>query len=323
MEQREAAPVSLLAWIGRQRAVAVALLVVAAILTPPLGAILKPYLTEAVVGLLCIAFLRIDVTAFHDHVRRPHLVLAASAWTMIVIPVLFAIGSRLAGVDDVGPALFTGLMLQAVASPMMAAPALAVLMGLDGTLVLVTLCVSTVVTPLSAPFLAALFGVDLALSPTALGLKLLAILAGSAVAGLALRKVIGGERVVRFRDEIDGINIIVMFVFVSAAMGDVGTVFLERPLLMGGLVVLAFVVFAALLIVTSVVFAVCGAKRAFALGMMTSQRNMGLMIAGLGGAVPELTWLYFAAGQFPIYLSPLLLRPVARFVDRGSAGGQS
>ncbi len=311
----------LLAWLGRQRAVAVAALVVAAILTPSLGAILKPYLTEAVIGLLCISFLRIDVTAFHDYVRRPHLVLAASAWTMIAIPVLFAIGSRFVGVNEVSPALFTGLMLQAVASPMMAAPALAALMGLDGTLILVTLCISTVVTPLSAPFLAALFGVDLALSPTALGLKLLAILAGSAVAGLALRRVIGGQRVLRFRDEIDGFNIIVMFVFVSAAMADVGIVFLERPVLMAGLVILAFAVFAALLMVTSAVFAVCGAKRAFALGMMTSQRNMGLMIAGLGGAVPEMTWLYFAAGQFPIYLSPLLLRPVARLIERRSADG--
>ncbi len=39
-------------------------------------------------------------------------------------------------------------------------------------------------------------------------------------------------------------------------------------------------------------------------------RNLGLMIAAAGGAVPELTWLYVAMAQFPIYLLPYLLTPV-------------
>jgi len=36
------------------------------------------------------------------------------------------------------------------------------------------------------------------------------------------------------------------------------------------------------------------------------------MIAGIGGALPSLTWLYFALSQFPIYLSPQFLRPLVR-----------
>ena len=34
------------------------------------------------------------------------------------------------------------------------------------------------------------------------------------------------------------------------------------------------------------------------------------MVAAAGGAVPELTWLYVAMAQFPIYLLPYLLGPV-------------
>ena len=45
---------------------------------------------------------------------------------------------------------------------------------------------------------------------------------------------------------------------------------------------------------------------------MVSQRNMGLMLAATDGALPGLTWLYFALCQFPIYLSPQLLKPIAR-----------
>jgi hypothetical protein len=47
---------------------------------------------------------------------------------------------------------------------------------------------------------------------------------------------------------------------------------------------------------------------------MASQRNMGLMLAATGGALPDFTWLYFALAQFPVYLSPLLFTPLARRV---------
>jgi BASS family bile acid:Na+ symporter len=50
------------------------------------------------------------------------------------------------------------------------------------------------------------------------------------------------------------------------------------------------------------------AKPAFTVS--TGSRNLGLMIAAAGGAVPELTWLYVAMAQFPIYLRPYLLTPV-------------
>jgi hypothetical protein len=45
---------------------------------------------------------------------------------------------------------------------------------------------------------------------------------------------------------------------------------------------------------------------------MVSQRNMGLMLAATDGVLPGTTWLYFALSQFPIYLSPQLLRPIVR-----------
>ena len=290
---------NVLARIGRQRTRAVAGLVLIGILFPPLGAVLKPYVAEAVFGLLCIAYLRIDFSAVGTYLKRPQLVVVATVWTTFAIPALFALGTELAGVTDASSALFQVLMLQAVASPMMAAPAFAALMGLDATLVLVTLVCSTALTPVSAPFIASLLALELPLTPTDLGLKLFAILGGSAIAGLLLQKFIGTDRIERHQDEFDGVNILVLFVFVSAVMGEVGVEFLNQPLLMVGLIALAFIVFAILLIVTFVAFRIFGGQRAFAVGMLTSQRNMGLMLAGTGGVVPDLTWLYFAVAQFP------------------------
>ena len=55
-------------------------------------------------------------------------------------------------------------------------------------------------------------------------------------------------------------------------------------------------------------------RDALALGLAAGNRNMGLMLAAAGAAVPELTWLYFAIAQLPIYLMPAMLKPLARRV---------
>ena len=307
------APVAALSWLGRQGTRAVAALVAIGIALPSIGAILKPYVTEAVFVLLCIAFLRLDAAAFKTCLRRPAIVLAATAWTSVAIPVLFGASCLAFGLNKQAPDLFLGLMLQAVASPMMAAPALAALMGLDATLVLVALIASTALVPLTAPLLALVFvGRSLSIPPLILAIKLFVILAGAALVGLIVRRALGLAAIARHKERIDGLNILVLFVFVAAVMESVGARLLATPLLTTGLAALAFVVFSAVLLLTTLLFLSAGRARALALGFMASQRNMGLMLAATGGALPDLTWLYFALSQFPIYLSPQLLQPLAR-----------
>src|SRR4051812_30005246 len=137
-----AAAAAALTWLGRQGTRAIAAIVFIGIAVPPLGAVLKPYVTEAIFALLCIAFLRVDLMALRAHLRRPALVLMATAWTMLVIPLMIGIGSVVIGIDVSAPELYLGLMLYAVAPPMMAAPAFAAVLGLDATLVLVVLVAS-------------------------------------------------------------------------------------------------------------------------------------------------------------------------------------
>ncbi len=304
-------PVAALAWLGRQGTRAIAALVFIGIAIPPLGALLKPYVTEAVFVLLCISFMRVDIAAMRGYLRRPMLVMAATVWSTLAIPMLFGIGGVVTGFDKHAPDLFLGLMLQAVASPMMASPALVALMGLDSTLVLITLVTSTALVPLSAPLFASMFfGNALTLSPLALGLKLFAILAGAMVVAAVIRRVVGVAAVVRHKQAVDGFNMLVLLVVVSAVMGTVAASFWADPAGVLMLTALAFAVFALLLGVTALVFRGAGHERALALGLMASQRNMGLMLAGTDGVLPGLTWLYFALAQFPIYLSPQLLKPL-------------
>ena len=306
-------PLAALAWLGRQGTRAVAAIVFIAIALPPLDAVLKPFVSEAIFVLLAIAFMRVDTTALRRYLRQPWLVLATTGWTMLVVPSAFSASAFAAGLDVRSPDLFVGFMLQGIAPPMMAAPAFAALMGFDATLVLVTLVAGTALTPLTAPLFAYLFvGPALAMSPVALGMRLFAILAGSGLLALVIRRTAGAVRIVRWKSELDGLNILIAYVFVAAVMENVAGRFAAEPAAMIGLAALAFVVSFVLFVVTAALFVRAGREHAFTIAFMTTQRNMGLMLAATGGVLPELAWIYFALCQFPIYLLPQLLKPIAR-----------
>jgi len=240
-------------------------------------------------------------------------VLAATAWTTIGVPLVTGLICRISGFDTRAPDLHLALMLQAAASPMMASPALAALMGLDATLVLITLVTSTALVPFTAPLFAyAFFGGALSLSPLLLGLKLALILAGALLVAVVIRLCFAAAAISRQKTAIDGFNILVLLVFVAAVMGNVAGGLLADPWRMIGLAMLAFAIFFALLGVTALLFVRAGRERALSLGLMVSQRNMGLMLAATEGVLPGTTWLYFALSQFPIYLAPQLLQPILR-----------
>jgi hypothetical protein len=204
--------------------------VVIGVAVPPLGRVLRPYLAEAVFLLLVLAFLRVDMARLRGHLRRPGLMLAATAWTSLAVPLLFLGVASLAGIREAAPGLFLGLMLQGLASPMMAAPSLAALMGLDATLVLITLVTGTVMVPFVAAGFAQLFLSDaLAISPVALGMKLAVMLAGSFLVAVILRRVLGTATVVRHGDAINGINTLILLVFISAVLGDVASIAWRTP----------------------------------------------------------------------------------------------
>jgi BASS family bile acid:Na+ symporter len=238
------------------------------------------------------------------------MLLSAIVWTSVALPILLGLVYLALGFPEKFPELFPGCMLQAIASPIMAASAFASLIGLNASLVLFTLVISTALLPLSAPIFT-LFFMDstFTISPYILAAKLSLIIAGAALSGSLLRRFAGLSKVQKYNNEIDGFNVIILFVFAAIIMKDVGASIISQPGTVLILAILATAVFIILLISTVVVFLPSGIENALALGLMASHRNMGLMLAVTGGALPDLAWLFFALSQFPIYIGPHLLKP--------------
>ena len=289
---------------------------------PELAALLKPVLGAVIVAMLMLAFLRVDLSALRRYFTRPGLIAAATVWLMLVAPALIGAIFFYAGVGHALPGLYLMLVLQLAAPGLMSAPAVAALLGLDVALTLAGLIVSVAVAPVSAGLFTHLFlGTALA-SPLALGVHLALIIAGAALGAAVIRGIAGGAFIEAQAQRIDGLSVLMFMTFAIAAMDGVTAHIVNEPMLVGKPTLLAFALSLGMTVVTTLVFWPAGRAHAFAIGLMAGNRNMGLMLAATGFAVSDVAWLYFAVAQFPIYLLPHFMRPLARWATRVPASGE-
>ncbi|MGE5163090.1 MAG: hypothetical protein ACM3IH_03570 [Sphingobacteriales bacterium] len=308
-------PAAILALAGRHGTLLAAASIFIGLFVAPLSAAFRPYLGEAIILMLTLAFLRVNPEDLWAHWTRPGLIAAATVWVMLVVPLGLGAAFVLIGLDRLAPGLYFMLVLQMSAPGLMSSPALAALLGLDVALTLASLIVSTAITPLTASLFTHVYlGTALA-SPVGFGFRLLAIIAGCALGAAIVRRIAGDAFIESQSERIDGLSVIAMSTFAIAAMDGVVDHFRADPLLVVGLTALAFALALIMIALTALVFLRAGPARAFAIGLIAGNRNIGLMLAATGFLVPDVAWLYFALAQFPIYLLPHLLRPLARRVS--------
>jgi BASS family bile acid:Na+ symporter len=303
--------IAALAFVGRYGTIAVALSILLGIVFPGLSAMFKPLLGEAVVALLLLSFLRVSPAALGALARRPLIVLLASGWLMLLLPAAFAIAFTVAGLNRTMPDLYFILILQSCSPALMSAPAMAALMGLDVALTLACMLGSMAVVPLVAGVGTHLFLGQSVIDPLWFGLKLFALIAGSAAGAAVARRLIGGKTIEANYEFLDGLSVVTMFVFAMAAMDGVTDYALAQPAFVAALTAFVFALSIGTIFVTTLVFLAAGRERAFAIGILTGNRNMGVMLAATGFAVPPVAWLYFGLAQFPIYLLPVILKWLA------------
>jgi BASS family bile acid:Na+ symporter len=311
-------PAAALSLVGRHGTLVVAASLFVGLFVPGMAAYCKPLLGPAIVAMLTLAFLRVDPAELRGHWGRPGLIAAATIWVMLATPVALGTLFLLTGLNERLPGLYFMLVLQMCAPGLTSAAALAALIGLDVALTLATLIVCMALTPFTASLFTLYFlGVALP-APFTFGLRLFLVIAGSAAAAAVIRRLAGRETIERQRDAVDGLSVLAMFVFAIAAMDGVLDHTRNNPLLVAGLTLLTFALALGNIVVTALVFAGAGRARALAIGLNAGNRNIGIMLTAVGFHVPDLAWLYFGLAQFPIYLLPHLLKPLAKRLQHAS-----
>ncbi|MGL4811735.1 MAG: hypothetical protein ACRCXM_08150, partial [Beijerinckiaceae bacterium] len=137
--------------------------------------------------------------------------------------------------------------------------------------------------------------------------------------GLALRRLTGPRLLQTYKSELDGVGVVLFFIFAIALAESVGTAIRVEPDKAMYYGALAFGLFAICLLLTLLVWARMSREDALTLGLATSLRNTGLLIAVMGvNDVPANTFLFFALLQFPIYFAPQMAKPIARWAHKGN-----
>ena len=299
-----------LGWLGRHGKAILAAGVFLGLAVPPLAQLLRPLLTPSVVLLLALTLLRMDWTVLSAHLKRPLRVFLLIAWLLIASPALMAAATSLAGLPA---GLAEAMLLWAASPPLIAAPAIAVLLGLEGGLAIVGTVLATFVMPLTLPPLALLLaGVDLGLDVTGLFLRLALLTFGALVIALVGRRAFGAAAIAAHPQRIDGAIVATLLVFAVAAMDGITTAAIAEPLRVGGFVAAAFAANLSFQALGALISARLPRRTALALGVTSGNRNLAILVGSLGAAVPPDVFLYFAVGQLPIYLLPGLLAPIYR-----------
>ncbi|MGO4406033.1 hypothetical protein AB4Z10_17425 [Bosea sp. RAF48] len=306
-----------LAWLGRYGTQGFALSIFLGLALPQFSAAARPVLPITIFCFTTVVFMRVDLGVTARLLRRPAKLAASCLW-LITGPVLLIGGALLlVGRENLDPGIVLGLAIMGSAPPIMSSPAVAILYGFEPSLIIASVIVTTILSPLIAPFLVELLaGAAVPLDRGVLMLRLLIFIGGGMAVAFALRAWLGTKRIKAMKANLDGFGVLMYFIFAIAAMDGVTRAALGNPRLVLFVLACVFAVSAAGLLSSWLVLRKLPASERFMIGYGTGQRNMGLLVAALGAGVSPTTFLFFALAQFPIYLLPWLLGGIAARIRR-------
>lgn len=297
-------------WLARHATKLLVLSIAAGIGAPPLAAALRPRLAEIVWALLFLAAMRVDWDAVGRHARRPAPVVLAAAWIVLGAPVVL---SAIVTPFGLPPGIEAALVLSAASAPILSAPALCMILGLDAALCLLVMALTTLAVPFSLPAVAVGL-LDLEFGVTAGELMWrLGVLVGSAMAAAAAaRKLLGRERVTAAAGPLDSCMLMTLMVFAIAIMDGIGAVTIDRPTYVMAVVALSFAANAGMQAYAAAPFVALGRRRALTVAFCAGNRNMAIILAVIpAGVMPDLEF-YLVLAQVPMFVLPALLGPVYR-----------
>ncbi len=281
---------------------------------PDIAALMRPWVVPISVAMVVVSMLRIEPAKLLATFRRPVLVTTAGLFVLLALPVTTFLLATASGMPGW---LATGLTYAAAAPPLSSAAAFAILVRVDPGLVTGISIPATLVAPVTVWMLTASFpGLGNGVVLGALVLRLSAIILGALGVALLIRRLVGEGRVTAWAPRLDGMTVVLVLIIAIGVMHDIGIAFRSEPWSWLGILALTALVSYGSLILTIAVFWLAGRDEACAAGLCASTKNMAVMVAAVLGTVDPRISLVVITAQFPIFLSPLLMRPLFAYLRR-------
>jgi BASS family bile acid:Na+ symporter len=310
----------LLSLIGRYGAQGFAASILLGLALPQFAAAARPLLAISIFVFVMLTFARAEAEEVKRLLRAPRKLVIAIVWLVAAPAALITLILTVLGRENLDPGLVLGLAIMGAAPPIMSAPAVAMMLGLEPTLLLSAVLLTTVAAPIVAPLLVdVIAGAAVPLDVGVLIQRMALLVGGATLGAFILRRWLGMETIRARKQAFDGIGVLMYFVFAVAAMDGVMDAALAKPGQVALFLAFAFAMAGLGFLSARTVLRPLSEAERFVIGYVTLQRNMGLLIAALGAAAPKTTFLFFALAQFPIYLTPMLVQRLAgRFRKAGT-----
>lgn len=290
-----------------------ALGVFAGLALPALASSLRPVMSVSIAILLVLSVMRIDLPHVRDLMSRPWVLGFAVFLVLVASPCAVWLVS---GMPSQPSGLVLAVVLMAAAPPITASPAMASLLDLDADLCLLVMVGALFVAPFSISLVAHLLSFSMTITVWELFFRLLGFVVCCTALGLALRRFVGLQRIRSSKSTLDLVAVMWLLVFAIAIMDGVTARAVEDPARVLGVVLLSFVANIGLFVLSAAATRALGWRKSFGVGLGAANCNMGLLLAVLPRNIDDDIFLYFAIAQIPMYLTPALLKPVVKRLER-------
>ena len=285
---------------------------------PELSEWFAPALYPSLFCIMLFTLVPIDVVALIKQFRAlAPLSLAMVAVQMILMPLL--VWALIVWINPNWPYAHY-VFVTVCAGSIFGAPAFVRLLGIDDSIALLGVVFSTLLLPLSLPIMMrlmdgvfAVHGITeisfAALNFTEYGARLLIYIALPLVVSILYHEIV--KRYVNNQTRVvywcKALVTIALVIFAIAVMDGVTPLFFQRPAHVTMLFFWVMVVHIALFILPFVLFRYLGNDAAISAGMLSSYRNLGLVVAICGQFLSDEFLIFVGLWQIPMYLSPLVL----------------
>lgn len=301
-----------LAWIGARAQWALAIGVCAALVIPGPGELLDGTVPFWVAVLYGLAMTRIDLATVASRAIGPRRLMRNLALLTLLMGATPALALGIASSLGLPGELVEALVYTTAAPPLGSATAFCLMLGLDAAFALELTVLGSLIAPVSMPVVTrALLGEALPVEMLEMLTRLGVLIGGATIAAVIARRLIGPERIEQHSKAFDGLSSVILVLFLFPLFhGMIGAI--------GALPVYAITALCAAIIanlgVQIVSFQVTrrshGRDTGGAISLIWGNRNAALTLAFLPDA-PLIT-MYIALYQFPMYFTPLVMRPIVR-----------
>ena len=295
--------------IARHGRLVLVLGLVAGILLPELALVVRSVLPELVACTLGVAALRIGPTAARGSLADMHHSLRLVAVYQLALPIALAGLFLLLGWS--GP-LATALVLMAAAPSISGSPNLTIMTGNDPAPALRLMIAGVALLPLTVgpvfllwPILGSIGAVAMA------SVRLLVLIVSASAIAFAIRRWFFPQPSVETLGVIDGVSAVLLAVLVVGLMSAIGPAIATTPGLFALTLAAAFATNFSLQLIVYALASKWGHERSkVAWSIVAGNRNIALFLVALPAAITDPLLLFIGCYQIPMYLTPILMRPL-------------